>query len=163
VLALPDWIAPGDVLALTALTNLTWLSFHRAMRAVDTVVATALANNLKQLKSLVIEDCGLQLGTSEGMACLEAIGRLTQLTKLDLSYNQGLAEHGMQQLTGLLNLKPCNFTCRHSGAVTHVEDCSSTDAPSATNTCTTGHWSYSARTCDTIRADKRSRRWKRWR
>jgi hypothetical protein len=64
----------GDALALTALTRLTRLVLTGAEHEVGTAVATALARSLQQLQSLDLGYCGLQLGSAEGVACLEAIG-----------------------------------------------------------------------------------------
>jgi hypothetical protein len=99
----------GDALALTALTRLTRLVLAGAQHGVGTAVATALACSLQQLQSLDLGDCGLQLGGAEGLACLEAIGSLTQLTSLRLSGNAGLTLHGLMQLTGLSRLEEAAF------------------------------------------------------
>jgi hypothetical protein len=103
-----DWginLAAGDVLALTALTGLTRLHFWYAMHGVDTAAATTLARQLTQLEDMCLYKCGLQLGSDEGMACLKAIRRLTRLTHLDLSDNNGLTPQGLMQLTGLSRLQ----------------------------------------------------------
>jgi Leucine-rich repeat (LRR) protein len=99
-------LASGDSIAvLSSLTGLTQVSLKNiACGARITTDAAAVACNLKQLRSLMLRRCGLQLDTAEGMACLEAIGRLTQLTKLVLLDNEGLTEQGMMQLTGLSRL-----------------------------------------------------------
>jgi hypothetical protein len=95
----------GDALALTALTRLTRLDLSSARHGVGTAVATALACSLQQLQVLDLSYCSLQLGSAEGLACLEAIGRLKQLTWLSLSGNEGLTQHGLMQLTGLSRLE----------------------------------------------------------
>jgi hypothetical protein len=95
----------GDALALTALTRLTHLGLSFAQHGVGTAVATALACSLQQLQSLHLIDCCLQLGSAEGLACLEAIGRLTQLTCLSLGGNEGLTPQGLMQLTRLCRLE----------------------------------------------------------
>jgi hypothetical protein len=94
-----------DALALTALTGLTRLDLWGAQHGVGTEVATALALNLKQLQSLDLGYCDLQLDSAEGSACLEAIGGLTQLTQLGLADCEGLTQHGLMQLTGLSRLQ----------------------------------------------------------
>jgi hypothetical protein len=107
----------GDALALTALTRLTRLVLAGAGDGVGTAVATALARSLHQLQSLDLGYCCLQLDGAEGFALLEAIGRLTQLTRLSLSGNhsEGLwfTEHGLMQLTGLSRLEQgaCGDLC----------------------------------------------------
>jgi hypothetical protein len=95
----------GDALALTALTSLTRLVLDGAEHGVGTAVTTALALNLQQLQSLHFGGCCLQLGSAEGVACLEAIGRLTQLTQLSFWGAEGLTQHGLMQLTGLSRLQ----------------------------------------------------------
>jgi hypothetical protein len=110
----------GDALALTALTGLTRLVLAGAQHGAGTAVATALARSLQQLQSLDLGDCCLQLGGAEGLACLEAIGRLTQLTRLRLSGNAGLTMHGLMQLTGLSRLEAAAFGGLCSAA---TDDC----------------------------------------
>jgi hypothetical protein len=55
----------------------------------------------------------LQLGSAEGLARFEAIGRLKQLTKLSLSGNEGFTQQGLMQLTGLSRLEQaaCQDLC----------------------------------------------------
>jgi hypothetical protein len=103
----------GDALALTALTCLTRLVLDGAQHGVGTAVASALARSLQQLQSLDLGFCKLQLGSAEGVVCLEAIGHLTQLTSLRLWGNEGLTQHGLMQLTGLSRLKraACRTLC----------------------------------------------------
>jgi hypothetical protein len=101
----------GDALALTALTGLTRLVLFRAAHGVGTTVATALALNLKQLQSLDLGYCCLQLGSAEGSTCLEAVGCLTKLTQLSLSGCEGLTQHGLMQLTGLSRLQRAACEC----------------------------------------------------
>jgi hypothetical protein len=91
----------GDALALTALTRLTSLVVIGAEHGVGNAVATALARSLQQLQNLNLSYCCLQLGSAEGLACLQAFGRLTQLTWLKLWGNEGLTQHSLLQLTGL--------------------------------------------------------------
>jgi hypothetical protein len=112
-------LASGDtVAALSALTGLTKLSLQNiTCGARATADVLPVVCSLKHLQSLVLFKCGLQLGTAEGMACLEAIGRLTQLTHLDLSYNTGLTEQGMMQLTGLSRLHNPAYPVRSCSAV----------------------------------------------
>jgi hypothetical protein len=113
--------ATGDALALTALSSLTRLDVSNAMHGVGTKAATALASTLQQLQHLRLSDCGLELQTEEGMACLQAIGRLTQLTFLDLSVHRGpnlawVTEQGLMQLTGLSRLQQLDVVCEdHPG------------------------------------------------
>jgi hypothetical protein len=84
---------------------------------VGTTVATALASSLKQLQHLSLADCGLELGDAQGLACLQAIGCLTQLTSLELAasanlgLNSGLTQQGLMQLTGLSRLQ--QLDCRN--------------------------------------------------
>jgi Leucine-rich repeat (LRR) protein len=106
-------LLPGDAPALTALSRLTCLDLAMAKHGVETAAATALARSLQQLQSLDLSYCCLQLGSAEGSACLEAIGRLTQLTRLSLDGNEGLMQHGLMQLTGLscLDQQECYDLC----------------------------------------------------
>jgi hypothetical protein len=67
---------------------------QKAAQAVGNRVATAMAQELKQLQDLTLIECGLQLNTVDGMACLEAIGRLTRLTYLNLHDNPGITQQG---------------------------------------------------------------------
>jgi hypothetical protein len=83
--------------------------------------AMALADSLTQLQHLGLWDCELQLGSVEGMVCLQAIGRLSQLTSLDLTNNPGLPQQGWMQLTGLLRLKELHVG-RHRPGNTDLED-----------------------------------------
>jgi hypothetical protein len=113
-----DWdlclnLLDGDALALTALTRLKRLVLAGAEDGVGTAVATALARSLQQLQSLDLRECCLQLGNAEGLACLEAIGRLKQLTQLRLSCNENMPQHGLMQLTGLSRLEhaACGGLC----------------------------------------------------
>jgi hypothetical protein len=115
----------GDALALTALTRLTHLRLFGAEHGVGTAVATALARSLQQLQSLDLYCCSLQLGSAEGLACLEAIGRLTQLTELRLSCNEGLTQQGLMLLTGLSRLEQLGYhdLCNHvSNSAAQVTD-----------------------------------------
>jgi hypothetical protein len=100
-------LAPDDVLALTALRTLTRLDLSCQGDGIVTAAAAALASSLTQLQHLDLQDCGLQLGTAEGLACLQAIGRLTQLTYLNLRHS-GLTQHGLLQLTTLQCLRILN-------------------------------------------------------
>jgi hypothetical protein len=102
-----NWAA-GDVtsrLALTALTSLTKLRIVDATHRVGSAAATTLARELLQLQHLDLSRCGLQLDSAEGLACLEAIGRLTQLTCLGLQNNPEITQQGLMQLTGLSRLQ----------------------------------------------------------
>uniref|UniRef100_A0A383VKY4 Uncharacterized protein n=1 Tax=Tetradesmus obliquus TaxID=3088 RepID=A0A383VKY4_TETOB len=97
-------LAPGDVIALTTLTSLTRLHVWSAEHGVGAAAATALAGALQQLQHLCMYNCKLQLDSAEGLACCEAIGRLTQLMQLDLSSNR-LTQQGSMQLAGLSRLQ----------------------------------------------------------
>uniref|UniRef100_A0A383VKZ4 Uncharacterized protein n=1 Tax=Tetradesmus obliquus TaxID=3088 RepID=A0A383VKZ4_TETOB len=96
-------LALGDARALTALTSLTRLHVWRAEHGVGPA-CIALACQLRQLQHLCLFDCGLQLVTAEGLACLDEIRCLTQLTHLDLRCN-ALTQQGLKQLTGLPRLQ----------------------------------------------------------
>jgi hypothetical protein len=113
-------MAPGDAKALTALTSLTRLELYGAGRGVSNSVATALAFSLPQLQHLELRWCGLQLGTADGMVCLWAIGRLTQLTYLALyatsCENAGVTEQGLMQLTTLCQLRELGVRLKRDGA-----------------------------------------------
>jgi hypothetical protein len=122
--------APGDALALTALTSLTRLDLGWAARGVGTDAAAALAHSLKQLQHLSLAGCDLQLHTAGGMACLEAIGRLTQLTHLGLKGNQGLTHQGLMQLTGLKYLQQPVAVVESNGSVITVDSDSDNDSDS---------------------------------
>jgi hypothetical protein len=106
-----------DALALTVLTALTCLKVFGpqigrgyGQVTVSTAAATALACNLKQLQHLTLNSCGIHLSSAvddlEWMGCLGAIGRLTQLTYLDLCYNGVATLQQLMQLTGLSRLTP---------------------------------------------------------
>jgi hypothetical protein len=99
-------IGHGAASALTVLSSLTRLSLSN----VDTVAATALARELKQLQHL--DTCyrqgelrGLYLDGFQGRLCFRAIARLTQLTYLNLSHSRGLTRQGLMQLTRLSRLQ----------------------------------------------------------
>jgi hypothetical protein len=107
-------LASADAKVLMALSNLTHLGWRgctwhgtQLISGVGTTAAPAmmLAVMLTQLQHLDLHGCGLELGTAEGIACLQAIGRLTQLTWIDLSYNTELKQQGLMQLTGLIHLQ----------------------------------------------------------
>jgi hypothetical protein len=99
-----SWAA-GDVLALIALTSLTKLHMVDATHRVGNAAATALACELQQLQHLDLSRCGLQLDDVEGIACLEAIGQLTQLTYLGLQNNPEITQAGLMRLTKLCRLQ----------------------------------------------------------
>jgi hypothetical protein len=107
-------LAAGDAQALTALTNLTSLDLACAWDGVGAVAATALASNLKQLQHLCLCSCNLKPSTAEGLACLAAIGSLTQLTYLNLGLcdtGNGVTQQGLMQLAGLSRLQ--HFACEN--------------------------------------------------
>lgn len=91
---------PGDVLALTALTGLTRLVLAGMGDSVGDEAAAALARSCKQLQHMDLSKCSLDSG-----ACLAEIGRLTQLTQLQLEGNAGITCQGLMQLTGLVKLQ----------------------------------------------------------
>jgi hypothetical protein len=91
----PSCLVRGDVMALTALTNLTHLDLWELQGAVGGPVATALAYNLKQLRCLRL--CNCDLGSLE---CLVAVGQMKQLTELQLDSDRMTQQH-LMQLTGL--------------------------------------------------------------
>jgi hypothetical protein len=98
-------LAPGDALALTTLTSLTRLELSGDL-GISTSTVAALARNLRQLQELDLWRCQVEgLGTAEGMACLEAVGGLTQLIFLALSCDPGLTQQGLMQLTKLSRLE----------------------------------------------------------
>jgi hypothetical protein len=96
-------LAPGDALALTALTGLTRLGVKYFAQGVDDATAAAIASSCQQLQHLDLSHCGLG-----GMACLAAVGRLTQLTALQLFGISGLTQQRLMMLTGLKRLQELN-------------------------------------------------------
>jgi hypothetical protein len=76
---------------------------------------------VKQLQHLDLNSCGLHLGSidDEWMACLGAIGRLTQLTYLNLEYNSDFTLQHLMQLTGLSRLD-CKANHAQSGYVYRI-------------------------------------------
>jgi hypothetical protein len=98
-------LAPGDALALSALTSLTRLVLGGTSQGTDDVAATALACSLKQLRHLDLSWC--KLGD---MACLAAIGQLAQLTELRL-YGTPLKQRSLLLLQGLTRLQSLVVTC----------------------------------------------------
>jgi hypothetical protein len=106
-IAHPLCMDDGDAMPLTALTALTRLCLNDAKAGVGTAAATALCCHLKQLRHCEVECCRIDLGDEP---FLEALGRLTQLTLLQLSRNSGLTEYGLMMLTGLTNLRVMQFT-----------------------------------------------------
>jgi hypothetical protein len=93
-------LAPGDALALTALTGLTSLVLARLGSGVGDEAATAIAGSCKQLRHLDLCDC--ELGSME---CLTNIRNLTQLTHLQLRGNAALTQQQLMLLTGLTRLQ----------------------------------------------------------
>jgi hypothetical protein len=93
-------IAPGDALALTALTGLRSLVLNRVGAGVGDTAAAAIAGSCKQLCRLDLSRCGLL-----SMGCLANMRHLTQLTELWLTGNSGLMQQGLMQLTGLTRLQ----------------------------------------------------------
>jgi hypothetical protein len=101
----PSYLFPGDVMALTALTNLTCLDLSKMEeedshlgyvdQPLGSPVATALASNLKQLRCLRLGRCDLG-----SMEWLVAIGQLQQLTELQLDSGQ-MTQQQLMHLTGL--------------------------------------------------------------
>jgi hypothetical protein len=95
-------LAPGDVLALTALTGLTRLQLASMGNGVGTAAAVALARSLQQLQHLDLQKCSINLSNVQLMS---AIGQLSQLTELRLNGNSGLSRQGLMQLAGLSQLR----------------------------------------------------------
>uniref|UniRef100_A0A383W7L9 Uncharacterized protein n=1 Tax=Tetradesmus obliquus TaxID=3088 RepID=A0A383W7L9_TETOB len=96
-----SYLEKGGLLGLHVLTGLTRLVLT-GVRVGD-VAATMLASNLQQLRHLDLRDCSL-----EGPCCA-ALGRLTQLTELNLQDNVGLTRRSVMRLTGLTRLQ--KFYC----------------------------------------------------
>ncbi|KAF6251861.1 hypothetical protein COO60DRAFT_1628761, partial [Scenedesmus sp. NREL 46B-D3] len=93
-------LAPGDALALTALTRLTHLNLGFNLAGVGDEAATALAGSCQQLCHLNLRCCNLV-----SMACLASVAHLTQPTRLWLAGNSGLSQQGLMLLTGLKRLQ----------------------------------------------------------
>jgi hypothetical protein len=93
-------LAPGDALALTALTGLTRLALQGAETGVTDKVVAALARNLTQLQHLDVRHC--RLGAFD---CFDEIGQLTHLTELRLTGAGVVDKHHIMRLTGLRNLQ----------------------------------------------------------
>ncbi|KAF6248731.1 hypothetical protein COO60DRAFT_1689590 [Scenedesmus sp. NREL 46B-D3] len=102
-------LAPGDALALTALTGLTHLALRDAGAGVGDEAAAALAGSCQQLRHLDLHCCNLI-----SMACLANVAHLMQLTELQLDVNSGLTQQGLLLLTGLKRLQ-------HLGVENNVE------------------------------------------
>jgi hypothetical protein len=93
----------GDALALTALTGLTRLELDDVSHGVNTAAACLLASSLTQLRDLAFGMyCDVDMTSAE---FLDALGQLTQLTRLKLYANQKLTQQGLMQLTGLSRLQ----------------------------------------------------------
>jgi hypothetical protein len=84
---------------------------------VDDVAATALASSLKQLQHLHLVDCALG-----DMACLAAIGQLTQLTELNLWGCTGLTRQSLMLLTGLFRLQQLHVDTRRPAMAAHAQE-----------------------------------------
>jgi hypothetical protein len=93
-------LAPGDALALTALTGLTSLVLARVGSGVGDEAAAAIAGSCRQLRHLDLYDCDLV-----SMECLSNIRHLTQLTQLQLRGNVGLTQQQLTLLSGLTCLQ----------------------------------------------------------
>jgi hypothetical protein len=93
-------LVPGDVVALTALTSLTYLDLSAGGRCVGDMEVVALACCLKQLRHIGLDDC--KLGA---MACLGAVAHLPQLTELSLVNVPGLTKQGLMMLKRLSHLQ----------------------------------------------------------
>lgn len=96
-----SYLEKGGLLGLRVLTGLTRLVLT-GVRVGD-VAATMLASNLQQLRHLDLRDCSL-----EGPCCA-ALGRLTQLTELNLQDDVALTRCSVMRLTGLTRLQ--KFYC----------------------------------------------------
>jgi hypothetical protein len=88
----------GDAMALTALTNLTYINVQCDTGGVPDFVASALACSLKQLCHLDLS-CGMS-----SMVCLAAIAHLSQLTVLQLLGNSGFTQQGLMLLIIIIML-----------------------------------------------------------
>ncbi|KAF6255391.1 hypothetical protein COO60DRAFT_1641580 [Scenedesmus sp. NREL 46B-D3] len=106
-----ELLAPGDALALTALTGLTRLVLSGAGAGVGDEAATGVAGSCQQLRHLGLAECNLV-----SMACLANVALLTQLTGLRLEGNSGLTQQGLMLLTGLKRLQ--NLSMARSAEVT---------------------------------------------
>jgi hypothetical protein len=102
-------LVPGDAEELTALTGLTRLVLEDAREAVGTAAAEALAHSLRQLRELNLAWCDVDLGD---LPCMATIGRLQQLTQLQLAGNEGLTQDALMLLTGLSKLEAFEITHR---------------------------------------------------
>jgi hypothetical protein len=94
-------LAPGDALALTALTGLTSLVLARVGSGVGDEAAAAIAGSCTQLCHLDLRDCDLE--------CLTNIRNLTQLTQLQLRGNAALTQQELMLLTRLTQLQQLGF------------------------------------------------------
>jgi hypothetical protein len=92
-------LAACDAQHLSALVGLTLLSLENLWAGVGDFAAAVLMCGLTQLKDLSLKSC--ELGSC---ACLAPMAKLTDLTALDLSYNNG-AEQRLMVLTSLVNLQ----------------------------------------------------------
>jgi hypothetical protein len=93
-------LVPGDVVALTALTGLTYLRLEACGACVGDMDVATLACCLEQLRHLCLDYCDLG-----DMACLGAIAHLPQLTELSLQGIPGLTWEGLMLLTRLSHLQ----------------------------------------------------------
>ncbi|KAF6260108.1 hypothetical protein COO60DRAFT_1637784 [Scenedesmus sp. NREL 46B-D3] len=95
-----ELLAPGDALALTALTGVRRLVLYGDGAGVGDEAAAALASSCQQLHELDLRSCSLV-----SMACLSNVAHLTQLTELWLAGNSGPTPQGLMLLTGLKRLQ----------------------------------------------------------
>jgi hypothetical protein len=92
-------VAAGNAQHLSALVGLTRLSLENLWAGVGDFAAAVLMCSLTQLKALSMRSC--ELGSC---ACLAPMAKLTDLTALDFSYNNGV-EQRLLVLTSLVNLR----------------------------------------------------------
>jgi hypothetical protein len=97
-------LAPGDALALTALTELTSLVLAGVGSGVGDDAAAAIAGSCRQLRHLNLYGCDLI-----SLDCLTNICQLAQLTQLQLGGNAGLTKQQKMLLTGLRRLQQLGF------------------------------------------------------
>lgn len=106
-------LAPGDALALTALTGLARLELSNVRDGVGELAATAIASSCRQLRHLDLRACDLG-----SMGCLAVVRHLTQLRALDLRGNGKLTQQGLMLLTRLKQLQQLRVDTDNNAEVT---------------------------------------------